>query len=75
VFYLENTIKPDARKYAAYISLRNPFYWERKHLQEECMLAQIPPNIENNPQNNGRDIMPSGVGSLAGNRLMPQAAK
>jgi len=39
------------------------------------MFAQIPPNIENNPQNSGFESIPNGVGSLAGNKYIPQATK
>jgi hypothetical protein len=45
------------------------------HLQEECMLAQIPPNIENKPQNRGLESIPRGDGLLTGSKVIPHAAK
>ncbi len=38
-------------------------------------MAQIPPNIENNPQNKGFVRIPTKVGSLAGKRYIPQVNK
>jgi hypothetical protein len=38
-------------------------------------MAQIPPNIDINPQNRGRESIPKVVGALTDNKFIPQAIK